>query len=122
MHYLVAFALALFAALAQAQPVDESPPTVAIVHPHDGQRVGKQVVIEVRAEDDMTPLPWVVLVIDNAYVVLGTRTTRLQYFWDARDAAQGWHSIIAAALDDRGNQSVASIHVYVIGHEPEERP
>jgi thermitase len=89
---------------------DTTPPTVAIVNPTNGSKIGNGSVTVKGSASDAGGLSMVKLSIDGTTVASGNSGT-ISYKWAAGKAAAGSHTITINATDKAGNTSSASIIV-----------
>jgi subtilisin family serine protease len=95
-------------------PVDETPPTVAITSPGDRTSISGRVRITATASDD-TGVTLLEVLLDDSVICAGN-TTALSCPWNARKAVAGTHIIQARARDAAGNITTSSIQVEVATH------
>jgi hypothetical protein len=90
---------------------DTTPPTVTIVAPTAGQAVNGTITVSGTAADNRA-INVVELKIDGGSWV-NAGAVRWSYFWESATAAAGAHTIQARATDRSGNQTTASVTVYI---------
>lgn len=89
----------------------DSPPTITITNPDDGQTVSGTVTIQIDASDD-NGISKVEIYIDNVLTVTLT-TAPYTYQWDTTTAANGSHTLRATAYDtaDQTTDDQVSVNV-----------
>ena len=88
---------------------DTTAPTVAILSPSDGSKLGRMVNVQATASDS-NGIAWAELTIDGEVVARNTGGT-LKYKWNTRKVAPGAHTIAVSASDSAGNVASQSIVV-----------
>ena len=99
--------------LNQGEVPDTTPPTVMISEPENGSTVKKRVDIQVSAQDDVQ-VASLNLYVDGVWKA-GATSGSLNYRWNTRGLAKGWHTLRATAEDQAHNSSSISILVNLSG-------
>ena len=95
----------------ESEVSDTIPPTVTITKPADQSTVRKKVDIRVSGQDNQA-VTRLTLFIDGLWKA-DSESDTLNYRWNTRKAAKGWHTIRATAEDAAGNSTSTSILVNV---------
>lgn len=88
---------------------DTTPPSVSILSPPEGAKVGSKVNISVSATDDVG-VTGIKLYIDGK-LVAATNSNSLTYTWNTRQESAGTHTLKADASDAAGNLASQSVSV-----------
>lgn len=90
---------------------DTIPPVVSITSPSEGSPVGRKVIINVSASDNVG-VSKIELFIDNVLKSAVSPGTSLSYNWNTIRALRGPHVISTKAYDSAGNVNTDSVTVY----------
>ena len=90
-------------------------PTCSITNPKDGDELlkGEIKTISVEADDPDGRVTEVIFLIDNI-VVSSAISEPYQYFWNTSDSNSGRHTINVKVEDDRNNETIREISIFVI--------
>jgi len=92
-----------------AAVIDTTAPTVSILNPTGGAKVGRTVAISVNASDNVA-VSSLKLYIDGKLVSSGNASS-LSYSWNTRKASAGTHTISSQATDPSNNIGSKSVSV-----------
>lgn len=92
--------------------VDNSAPNAVILDPTDGSLVSGTTPVEADAADAVTGVREVRFYVDDIWQATKSQAPYV-WNWDTTTCSQGWHSIVARAVDAAGNDSASSVSVEV---------
>jgi len=92
--------------------VDNSAPNAVILDPTDGSLVSGTTPVEADAADAVTGVREVRFYVDDIWQATKSQAPYV-WNWDTTTCSQGWHSIVARAVDAAGNEDAASVSVEV---------
>ncbi len=92
--------------------VDNSPPSTVILDPTDGSLVSGTAPVTADAADAVTGVREVRFYVDDIWQATKSQAPYV-WSWDTTTSSQGWHSVVARAVDVAGNEDAASVTVEV---------
>ena len=92
--------------------VDNTAPSAVILDPTDGSLVSGTTPVEADAADAVTGVREVRFYVDDVWQATKSQSPYV-WNWDTTKSSQGWHSIVARAVDAAGNDSACSVSVEV---------
>ncbi|MFP3982469.1 MAG: S8 family serine peptidase [Desulfurivibrionaceae bacterium] len=97
---------AVLAAGSSDTDLDSTSPEVSITYPADDVTVSGVVPVEADASDD-TAVEFVEFLVDGN-TVASDSTSSYSFNWDTADVEDGWHELMARAVDTSGNVGLSS--------------
>ena len=92
--------------------VDNSAPSSVILDPTDGALVSGTTPVEADAADAVTGVREVRFYVDDIWQATKSQAPYI-WSWDTTTSSQGWHSVVARAVDVAGNEGATSVTVEV---------
>jgi len=92
--------------------VDNSAPSAVILDPTDGSIVSGTAPVEADAADAVTGVREVRFYVDDTWQATKSQAPYV-WSWDTTKSSQGWHSLVARAVDAAGNEDASTVSVEV---------
>jgi thermitase len=92
--------------------LDNSAPSAVILNPTDGSLVSGTTRVEADAADAVTGVREVRFYVDDVWHATESQAPYV-WSWDTTESSQGWHSLVATAVDAAGNEDASTVSVEV---------